>query len=195
MTLVNPFDLPHWQLASVDSTNNFAKRLMVARTVKSPIFWVTAQTQTQGRGTQGRPWVSPPGAGLYLTVGFQRGQQLLCYDPELPMKAAHACIAAIHQVLGVTIDLKPVNDLVWHGGKLGGLLTESSIASPVGYRWLIIGVGLNIQPIELPPGFVPSASGPPTSLQAVLGRSVSSEEVFALTHALVQGLIPVVLPV
>lgn len=55
--------------ACVSSTNDVAARLAEAGAPEGA--WVLAEEQTAGRGRRGRTWVSPPGAGLYLSVVFR----------------------------------------------------------------------------------------------------------------------------
>ena len=49
----------------IDSTNEEAKRRLEAGVEGA--HWLRASMQTAGRGTHGRAWDSPDGAGLYLT--------------------------------------------------------------------------------------------------------------------------------
>ena len=49
----------------IDSTNEEAKRLL--KKGKSPPFYVVTEEQTQGKGQQGRKWVSHRG-GLYISI-------------------------------------------------------------------------------------------------------------------------------
>ena len=50
----------------VDSTNATALRLAAEWAVKGTV--VVAETQHKGRGRAGKPWYSPPGLNLYLSV-------------------------------------------------------------------------------------------------------------------------------
>jgi hypothetical protein len=53
--------------AEINSTNEEAKRRLNAGTLTRPLI-IRADSQTAGCGTRGRPWISPPGAGLYFSL-------------------------------------------------------------------------------------------------------------------------------
>ena len=62
-------------LDQVDSTNEEAKRRLEAGA--EGVHWLRASMQTAGRGTHGRAWDSPDGAGLYLTRYARHEEPLL----------------------------------------------------------------------------------------------------------------------
>lgn len=134
-----------WQwlcLNETDSTNAVAKRFSEASEL-SRLFVVTAQSQTEGRGTQGRVWQSPEG-GIYFS--FVLPAPLF----TLPLETPYTRLAgqATLQVLKETFDLddkltlKGVNDVMYGDKKLGGILTESVITNQQIQR-LIVGIGIN----------------------------------------------------
>ena len=141
-------------LDTVDSTNEEAKRRFWANPTQAVPLCVVARQQTAGKGTQGRVWVSPPDAGLYLSYLHPlTEQQAACpLTTDFTLAAGVACVRAIQAVTGVTVQLKPINDLVVGRAKLGGILVESLIQQGR-MRALITGVGLNIRdvPRALPP--------------------------------------------
>ncbi|TBR11388.1 MAG: bifunctional biotin--[acetyl-CoA-carboxylase] ligase/biotin operon repressor BirA [Lysobacter sp.] len=128
---------------SVDSTNT---RLLEAPVPADGAHVLLAERQLRGRGRRGRPWQSPLGANLYLSVSraFDGGLARL---GGLSLVAGLAVAEALHS-LGFTVaGLKWPNDLVVDDGavlrKLGGLLVEGSgeAAGPVR---AVIGIGLNV---------------------------------------------------
>ena len=68
-------------LDQVDSTNEEAKRRLEAGA--EGVHWLRASMQTAGRGTHGRAWDSPDGAGLYLTR-YARHEEPLSPDGLTP---------------------------------------------------------------------------------------------------------------
>ncbi|NEQ46350.1 MAG: biotin--[acetyl-CoA-carboxylase] ligase [Leptolyngbya sp. SIOISBB] len=107
---------------------------------------VIAAEQTAGRGQWGRTWASPPG-GLYLS---------LVLEPEMPLRHSNLLtltsawgIATSLLNLAIPIQIKWPNDLVSQGSKVGGILTESRLATSTTARaspqlqQVVIGVGLN----------------------------------------------------
>jgi len=100
---------------------------------------VIAAQQQAGRGQWGRQWQSFPG-GLYLSVAVApnlaapQGQQLtLC--------SAWGIATTLRQY-SLPIQLKWPNDLLLHGRKLGGILTETHLRQGQ-ITTAVIGVGLN----------------------------------------------------
>lgn len=137
--------LPLIRLAEVDSTQAFLRR----NPALGPCA-VVADGQTEGRGRQGRPWISAPGAGLWMSAALP--------PPELPPGLVlQRAMAAVAGVLGPSdLGLKWPNDLVgWRRGrlvKLGGILGERA-----GSR-LLLGLGLNLTAApELPDRAFPAA--------------------------------------
>ncbi len=106
---------------------------------------VLAEQQTGGRGRRGRPWMSPPGAGLYFSVLLR---------PRLPLTellrlslAAGVALAETAEVGG----LKWPNDLLAPDGrKLAGVLMEAELHGEE-VRYLLLGIGLNVHQAPLPP--------------------------------------------
>lgn len=100
-------------------------------------LWLRAETQTGGKGRQGRAWVSPPG-NLYASTLVR----LLPGDPVAPTLALVAAVAidqvAAAYVLQSRLMLKWPNDLMLDGAKLSGILLERTGDA------VVVGFGLNI---------------------------------------------------
>lgn len=131
---------------SIDSTNTY---LMQASAPERGRFRVAvAVQQTSGRGRRGRQWLSPPGAGLYLSLAWS------CSTPLDQLSGATlvigACVASALDKIGVAgIQLKWPNDIMLNDGKLGGILTESRIARS-GQTVIVTGIGINRDLSEVP---------------------------------------------
>lgn len=158
----SPLTLPPgvW-LTSVDSTMDEARRRLADGFFEGTGF-VVADHQTQGRGTQGRPWVSEPERGLYLSVVHQAAPDSngLPLTTLYTLSAGVACVEALKTYLGLSVTLKPVNDLMVEGQKLGGILTEADSRHGQ-LQWVITGVGLNWDQPQTP---IKDAVHPPTAL-------------------------------
>ena len=101
-----------------------------------------ADHQTSGRGRHDRRWVSPPGAGLYMSFSYSFEDQP-DHLPSLTLAIGVGVIAAL-QKLGVDgVSLKWPNDIVALDGKLGGILTELQ-SRPTQGATVVTGIGLNI---------------------------------------------------
>ena len=129
-------------LSTVDSTNNYLKQ----RAADLPHgYAVVADCQTASRGRLGRSFVSPSGSGIYIS---------LLLRPNIPLERMHlmtvgaaiAACEAIQETAGFTPDIKWVNDVLMHGKKLCGILTEASIEAETGQlSYVIVGIGLNVR--------------------------------------------------
>ncbi len=132
----------------LDSTNEEAKRLLQAEAFTGPAI-IRAHHQTAGRGTQGRPWISPAGAGLYFSVVHPFSfwvdvpPALVPITPLFTIAAGVACAESIRELTGLDIQLKPINDLYVQQQKLGGILVESLISQNQ-CQALITGIGINV---------------------------------------------------
>ncbi len=129
-----------------DSTNEEAKRLVLAGRVTGPAY-VIAEEQTAGKGTQGRSWISPKKAGLYFSLIHLPTEKPLPVTTCYTLAAGVACAEALQETTGLTLQLKPVNDLYIEQRKLGGILTETLIHQSH-IRALITGIGINLRAVE-----------------------------------------------
>ena len=121
------------------STNDRARELAEEGAEHGTV--VVAETQTAGRGRRGRPWVSPPGKNLYLSVVL-RPELAPVQASELTLVASLAVCDALRQA-GVDAGIKWPNDLVASGKKIAGILTELA-AEPERVHWVVVGVGVNV---------------------------------------------------
>ena len=132
---------------SVDSTMDEAKRLIQSGKIKD-IAFVVANHQTHGRGSRGREWSSPEGAGIYLSVVHVSNTRTGEPRPYMELTTSYtkacgvACVEAIKEITSIETKLKPVNDIYFNGKKLGGILVESRLEKK-GISYLITGVGIN----------------------------------------------------
>jgi BirA family biotin operon repressor/biotin-[acetyl-CoA-carboxylase] ligase len=146
------------------STNDLAKRLAQEGSAEGTV--VLAGEQTEGRGTKGRSWHSPPGLGLYASVILRPARADLSL---LPLAAGVACLEAIREATGLEAVLEWPNDIVWKGRKLGGILSEGEFLGNE-VRFAVLGIGLNVRQKEedFPAPLRKSA----TSIRLALGRDV-----------------------
>lgn len=126
------------------STNSEAMSL--AQTGAAHGTLVLTESQTDGRGRQARVWFSPPGVNLYCSLivrGLGPGLSLQNWLSWVPLTTALAIAEAVQTVTGLSLSLKWPNDLLLHERKVGGILCESSLASPTD-PVVVIGIGLNV---------------------------------------------------
>jgi len=151
-----------------DSTNRVALELGHAGEPEGAV--VLAEEQTEGRGRAGRAWHSERGLGIYATL-LLRPRLAPVQAPLLTMMAGLSAHSAVQALTGLAVDLKWPNDLLVRGKKLGGILTEMH-AEPGLVRFVIVGIGLNVNQEKFPG----ELAGVATSLRIELGKAQSRME-------------------
>ena len=127
--------LPRAHHREAGSTNVLARELAAAGAPHGTL--VTAGHQTAGRGRSDRTWVAPPGSSVLMSVVVRPG------DPLLSLRAA----VAVAEVCGPEAAIKWPNDVLIAGRKACGILVEGRPQE----GWAVLGIGLNVLPVEFPP--------------------------------------------
>jgi BirA family transcriptional regulator, biotin operon repressor / biotin---[acetyl-CoA-carboxylase] ligase len=125
-------------LKETSSTNDRVRQAGLGKAREGLVIF--AERQTNGRGTRGKKWISPAGAGLWFSILLRSSVQP-DERPWLLKMAAVASAEAVEEWLGPRIRIKPPNDLYLDGGKLAGFLLETSTA----WDFQILGIGLNVR--------------------------------------------------
>lgn len=120
---------------------------------------VVGDAQSAGRGRLGRTWVSPAGAGLYVSLVLRPDAAVI---PLVTIAAGVALTEGIQAATGLRPDLKWPNDVLIAGRKVAGILAEGTL------RYVVLGFGINVLPAAYPPDIASRA----TSLEYELGRAV-----------------------
>lgn len=158
-------------LDRVDSTN--AEALRLASHLSGPT-WIMARRQEAGRGRRGRAWTDPPG---------NFAATLLLKPAEGPAAAAQLSFVAalsVHDALlrlcgpSLALALKWPNDVLLNGGKLSGILLESS-GSAGRVTALAVGIGVNLAAAPEPDQLDAQAVRP-VSLKGETGLVVTPDE-------------------
>lgn len=131
---------------TIDSTNNYAKKLASEGATHGTL--VTADMQTAGKGRMGRSFCSPAGGSIYMSVVLR---------PKTDMQSSQlitSCIAAaaadaVDRVCGTDVKIKWVNDLYLNGKKICGILTEAAINfESGGLDYAVAGIGINLRSVK-----------------------------------------------
>lgn len=120
---------------------------------------VVADAQSAGRGRLGRPWVSPAGAGLYVSIVLRPDADVI---PLVTIAAGVALAEGIQAATGLRPDLKWPNDVLIADRKVAGILAEGTL------RYVVLGFGINVLPAAYPPDVASRA----TNLESGRGRAV-----------------------
>ncbi|CUJ87052.1 Bifunctional protein BirA [Ruegeria denitrificans] len=168
-------DWPHGYglhiVQEVDSTLNEAARL--APTAPGPV-WIMAHHQTAARGRRGRVWANPKGnlAATLLMRPQGNPEQAALRSFVAALALFDACVAVTGRADGLS--LKWPNDVLLNGGKLAGILLEST-GKGGGVSHLAIGIGVNLS--EAPPAYaVEQSAVRPVSLLSETGAAVLPED-------------------
>jgi BirA family biotin operon repressor/biotin-[acetyl-CoA-carboxylase] ligase len=143
----------HLHFESVDSTMETARR-EAGNASATDFLLVTAEGQTSGRGTRGRPWHSPKG-NVYLTLAIRRTllapDRLGLFPLETGLAIWEATAAQLPPAARASLRLKWPNDLLWEGRKAAGMLLEAT------GDHIFVGVGINLaEAPEVTDGGTPS---------------------------------------
>ncbi|MGE5703824.1 MAG: biotin--[acetyl-CoA-carboxylase] ligase [Clostridia bacterium] len=104
---------------------------------------VIAEQQMIGKGRMGRPWHSPKGTGIWMSM-IIRPSIPLDKAPQMTLVTAVAMAKAIESILpDLKVQIKWPNDLFINGKKCCGILTELN-AEENRVKYLVIGIGLNV---------------------------------------------------
>jgi BirA family biotin operon repressor/biotin-[acetyl-CoA-carboxylase] ligase len=159
-------------LDSVDSTSNLLLRRADAGAPAGTV--VVAEHQSAGRGRRGRAWHAALGGALTFSLlrRFERGAGALA---GLSL-ATGIALARSFEALGATgAMLKWPNDVVWHGGKLAGILIEMR-GDALGPSHAVIGVGVNVR---VPPALRERIDQPVTDLETACAKALDRNEALA----------------
>lgn len=165
----------------IDSTNRYLVELAHAKAGSVCL----AESQTAGKGRQGRQWVSPFGKNIYMSILWRFDNDLSCLS-GLSLAIGVAVVRTLKS-LGINdIGLKWPNDIVWQGKKLAGILIEVS-GEASGQCNAVIGLGLNL---SLPVKQAVGIEQPWTDLQQIAPWASYSRN--AVASALLNQLLPVI---
>lgn len=142
-------ELGDWKVVcyeETDSTNTRAKYLAEEGAEEGTL--VVAERQSGGKGRRGRSWVSPSGAGIWMSFVLR---------PDIPpsqasmvtLVAALGVSEGIFQAARVRTQIKWPNDIVLNGKKICGILTEMSTELET-IQYVVVGIGINVNMEEFP---------------------------------------------
>jgi len=129
-------------LKTIDSTNAFAKKLPLEKS----ILVVLAEKQTAGKGRHGKKWHSPESGNIYLSIKYQIN------SPRSPLSLIIGLLIteALDEASGQKINakLKWPNDVLLNKKKICGILIESEVVEEKIECTIGIGVNYSIPKTE-----------------------------------------------
>ena len=166
---LGPFQHRLFWYEDIGSTNDAAASLADEGAPEGCV--VAANAQSSGRGRLGRSWVSPPGAGLYVSAVLRPRREAL---PLVTIAAGVAVAEGVQAASGLNPCVKWPNDVYIGSRKLAGILAEGG-SSTGGADHVVLGFGINLRPAAFPPDVAVRA----TSIESELGRAVDRGLVLA----------------
>lgn len=151
MSIGKPLEL----MDEIDSTNDAAKRAAKNGAPHGALF--VAESQSRGRGRQGRSWIGTRGESILASVVMR----IQCDPRSLPPLALVAGLAARDAVAkaapNARVLIKWPNDVVALEKKIAGVLVEAVLT---GSRVdaVIVGVGINVHQRNFPDEIAARAS-------------------------------------
>lgn len=152
-------------LLTVDSTNQYVSEHPASSDNRAVLC--VAEIQSAGRGRRGRSWLAPFGSGICMSLGYLFNEVPNGFS-ALTLVVGVALIRALHAVGVTQAKLKWPNDVVIHGRKLAGVLTEMRGESD-GPTHVVIGVGCNLRIPDAIRAQLLQANQPIVDLHEVLG--------------------------
>ncbi|WP_294761142.1 biotin--[acetyl-CoA-carboxylase] ligase [uncultured Lactobacillus sp.] len=135
--LLNKFQLEINWWESIDSTNLYAKQKLAAKGYSGPMLYGSDE-QTSGYGKQSRHFISQKG-GIYLSLVIEVPQLNWQNQGLLTTGMAWQLYLAIKEIFHLETQFKWVNDLLFKGKKIAGILVE--VPQP---QVAVIGIGCNL---------------------------------------------------
>ena len=133
-------------LDEIDSTNTRAK--LEAEQGAPAWTLVVADKQISGKGRRGRSFDSPSGVGIFMTLilkpDFNPNQASM-----ITLISGMAVCRGIKEATGLDTQIKWPNDIVIHGKKVCGILTEMS-AEMECINYIVVGIGINVNNQDFP---------------------------------------------
>lgn len=127
-------------LETVDSTNNYARKLAESGVPHGTL--VVADAQDGGKGRRGKVWNTPARTSIAMTL-IIRPELEPSNASMLTLVMGLAIAKAVRDMLSLEAMIKWPNDIVVHGKKICGILTEMS-AEMEAVNYLVIGAGINV---------------------------------------------------
>ncbi|PJG85806.1 bifunctional biotin operon repressor/biotin--[acetyl-CoA-carboxylase] ligase [Conservatibacter flavescens] len=170
-TALSPYNL--FIFEKIDSTNQYLLD-NIATLKKGDIC--LAEQQTAGRGRRGRPWQSPFGSQIIMSLYWQ-------WDPKKSLEGLSTIVGlAIVETLrkaGAWVEVKWPNDILLNKRKLAGILVEIANHKNNAIN-LVIGVGLNLA--------LPTDNTPIDQAWANLNEAIPNYDRNKLTVQLIQNI-------
>jgi len=160
-----------YRLDEVFSTMDYSSE--IAR--KGAEYWsvITAEEQTEGRGTHGRQWSSPRGKSLLMSIILPPPYKTDGLE-NLSIECAQILIDVIKKDNDVAYTIKKPNDILIDGKKVCGILLES-VSDSERILSLILGIGINLYQEKA--DFINDRLGEAVSIYIASGKKINKNNI------------------
>ena len=165
-------------LETVDSTNNYAMRLIQKGKATSGNA-VFSMEQISGKGRRGKDWISKKGENITLSVMVEMQWLGVFHQFQLSAVAALAAHDLVSKYVSLNTFIKWPNDIFISDSKAGGVLIENVLKGTL-WQWAVVGIGINVNQTNFE-AYDFSA----TSLQKMTGKDYSVIKLAEELHQLV----------
>jgi BirA family biotin operon repressor/biotin-[acetyl-CoA-carboxylase] ligase len=156
---------PTIELDEIDSTNDYASRLLAEDASISDGTVICAQHQTKGRGQFDAKWFTNKAENLTMSIILKPSQLHIKKQFYLTIISSLSTVSLLKNY-GISASVKWPNDIYVKKNKIAGILIQNSI-SGYNIQASIIGIGLNVNQQAFHPS-VPN----PSSISLETGKAV-----------------------
>ena len=139
------------RLDSVDSTNNYAAKLINQPNIPFGTV-IMSRFQTSGKGQRASNWISSKNENLLFSFILDTSFLNSAYVFKLSKAVSISLKIALSEIVSNDISIKWPNDIFVDSCKIAGILIENQWAAS-SLKSSIIGVGLNVNQIEFDSSF------------------------------------------
>lgn len=153
-------------LSRIDSTNTYLKENY--KSLENFTF-VSADSQTCGKGRNQRTWISEDSKNLLFSL-LILDEKLISEFKKLSIVTAYSIITVLKEYGINNLSIKWPNDIYYKDEKICGILLEAKTLDKI--ECLIVGVGINVNQET----FIGEYNQTPTSLKNILHKDIDIKE-------------------
>jgi len=134
---------------------------------------VMADIQECGRGTHGRVWHTDEEKNIAFSFLIEPNCNINKIE-GLTTDIAKIILNILKDENKIELEIKKPNDLIYHGKKIGGILTETKLVSEK-VKYLVIGIGINTSKMQ----FTDDIKNIATSIKKEFELEIDAQEFIA----------------
>lgn len=125
----------HYQ--EIDSTQLEVWRRIEKNEIKNGML-ISAERQTNGKGTHGRRWYTEEKNNVAFSFVIMANSEIKRWE-GITIEIAETLLQVFKKYYHISLSIKSPNDLVYHGKKIGGILTETKLKGEQ-VKYMVIGI-------------------------------------------------------